>query len=266
MADEGLFPREANRQQDGNHSQNTKKVKLAHSTHSRPATFCSNCGLDYEYHPSGVQMKSNTEPSVCEVVTSPVTQFPVVDLIRIFSEPSPTYSYEARSTSQGQGGPYPGPKNLWHTAKDLVIVADPVLTLAIRSVVMRLKLKTIGTINDQSSIPSWRLFPLIEFGANAVEVDNHTAPYALLSILTKVLIGVLVRGGLNVADQDVVNDRRRKIKNRLLTPSHILRSLCGRPQSGLHQSLLLCFARAGVPLTPLDQLETAGANNDKNAE
>jgi hypothetical protein len=227
MADEALFHREATRKPGNKDSQSTKMAKVAREVHNHPGTFCSYCGLEYDRHTSLAKPEANLAERFNFCDATPM-QFPILDLNHTFLN----FSHRAslHCTFQGQ---VPRKKK-WRSAKNLLAVSDPTLTLAIRDVIIPLKLNTFITGSD---LLGQRMFPLLALGANVTDVENHIAPYALLSIVTKAFIGTLVRDGLEVANKDEVanrdefgKDQGRKTKTRLLTPSHILRSLGKRTQ------------------------------------
>jgi hypothetical protein len=232
MADAGHFPRRAIGKQDSNRSQHAKMAALFPSADQLSEMYCSHCGLDYLHHTSHTKMESE-ESSVCDMVPSSVTQLPIMDPSHFFSNLDPGIPM----------APYMVQNSLWHSAKNLIAVSDPTLTLAIRASVSQLRLKTFGYSNRFLSTPSGRSFPLTELGVSASEIDNHIAPYALLSIVIRSFIRALVRGGLIIADQDGFGKR----STRLLTPSHILRGLY--TQRELCRSLLPSIVPIGIPFT-----------------
>ena len=230
MADAGHFPRKAIGKQDNNRSQHAKMATLFPSADQLSEMFCSHCGL---HHTSHTKMESE-ESSVCDVVPSSVTRLPIMD-------PSQFFSIIVSDLGIPMA-PYMVQNSLWHSAKNLIAVSDPTLTLAIRASVIQLQLKTFGSGNRFLSTPGGRSFRLTELGVSATEIDNHIAPYALLSIVIRSFIRALVRGGLRIADQDAFGKRSR---TRLLTPSHILRGLY--TQRELCHSLLPSIVPIGVP-------------------
>jgi hypothetical protein len=248
MAAEGLFPRKATGKHDQDILQITATIEPAVS--ARPGKHCSHCGLEAEDHQSPIKTDSNpAAPPICEVVM----QLPTTDLSHLFSA-----SFHSNS-SQGQVDSYLNPRKPWRSTKSLVAMSDPDLTQAIREAVVALKLKSFRTTRrlPTSGLP---LFPLDEKGSDMVEIQNQIAPYALLSVLTKVFIGVLVRGGISIADQDRVRAGRRKIRIQLLTPSHILRGLRRQAHNESHH---LVLSRLGVPLNAIGPVDVKGSLKTK---
>ena len=241
MAAEGLFPRKATSKHDQDFFPITASVEPAES--ARPRNHCSHCGLEAEDHQS--TYSNPAAPPICEVVST-VMQLPTTDLSHLFSA-------SFHSNTQGHVDSYPNPRKPWRSTKSLVAMTDPDLTQAIREVVVALKLKSFRTNRlPTSGLP---LFPLDEKGSDVVEIQNQIAPYALLSVLTKVFVGVLVRGGLSIADQDRVRSGRRKIRVQLLTPSHIIRGLRRQAHNESHHLVLSCLSRLGVPLNAIGPVD-----------
>jgi hypothetical protein len=247
MADDGHFLREPTRK-TSEHLLNTDKGKFAQSLKLRPGMFCSYCGLDFELHPPSIQaMEENV---FCGAVrNSQVVKLPITDLGRVASEsPSPIIRESLHSTSQGQAASCHAHKLVPYSARDFVSISDPRLTLSILDVVSQLKLRCFEANAYSSPKLGLRLFPLGTVGKTASSVEDRLAPYALLAILTKAFIGLLIRDGVSVANQD--GAKSRSMNTRLLTPSHILRGIHGRALDQHSLISLLTFAR--VTLTGLE--------------
>ena len=125
--------------------------------------------------------------------------------------------------------------------------SDPTLVLAVRDLVESLRL---GTFRSVRGLPSESVFPLDQIGANTAEIDRHMAPFAVLSIVMKMFLGILVKGGLHIADRDwAVKDGRWKTGIRVLTPSHIVRGMYSSSHSEMW-AMLACCLRIGMPFEP----------------
>jgi hypothetical protein len=231
MVEEGLFPRK--RKQASQAPDGIQMDDL--STQSAPicsGTFCSGCGLD---HDSTVKIDSPTDPPICPIAHRQMMRLPIMEVTRLLSR-----SLHARTAEQEYSLPRSrGLTNNWELQRDLVAISDPLFTLAIHHLVSLLKLKTFPSACSET------LFPVSNLGPNVAQINNRMAPFALLSIITGILIKRLVRGGLRVADQDFsIYDGRRKTRARLLTPSHIIRGL----YTIENRALLSCLLRLGLPL------------------
>ncbi|KAJ6614812.1 hypothetical protein B0H10DRAFT_1950376 [Mycena sp. CBHHK59/15] len=99
------------------------------------------------------------------------------------------------------------------------------------------------------------------------EVEVYVAPYAMMSVLTKLFVRALVRTGLEIAARDLqralmhIDGRVRRLPSiadmsshwepRMLIPRHILRCVVARGwhwTDELGMALLGCLSRSGVPL------------------
>jgi hypothetical protein len=109
-------------------------------------------------------------------------------------------------------------------------------------------------------MPPGSPFPLSELGAFRSEVDAQLAPYALLASVTKNFIKLLVSSGLDTANRDMTmfaakakaegqsTRRTKRLRDRLLTPSHVIRGVAaGSVRHGhLEATLSLCLNKLGL--------------------
>jgi hypothetical protein len=144
--------------------------------------------------------------------------------------------------------------------KDLILMSDPALVVALRNVVEALALKTFRSTRHQNS-----LFPLDELGANAAEIEKHLAPFAVLSIATRAFLRILIKGGLYIAHRDgAINDLRWGSGGiRVLTPSHLVRGMYSSNHPEMW-AILACCLRVRLPFNPttITNLSADAAQND----
>lgn len=139
--------------------------------------------------------------------------------------------------------------------RDLVAVANPELTLAIRRLIQPLGLSRFDTLQPEPST-----FPLGGLAGSRTEVEEHLAPYSLMASATKSFISLLVDSGMAAANVDWLmagpkvkvggrySRKAKQNRDRLLTPSHIIRGLTGGSihREGTLNAASLCLSRLGM--------------------
>jgi hypothetical protein len=273
MEDENLFPRPPIEMLKSP-LQAPEKPKLGLAQITPPAMLCSVCGLNHQQlHSPSVTKTEATAPtesrlSSCKVVpeTTNWHSIAVVDIRHLLSFQSrpddyypSTQGFSHRFTTSDssrytitEAGSM---SRLLTSARDLVAIADPEFTMAMRTIVHPLGLSNFGRTPPGSSS-----FPLSELGAFRSEVDAQLAPYALLASVTKNFIKLLVSSGLDTANLDMSafaakakaegqsTRRTKRLRDRLLTPSHIIRGVAaGSARHGhLEATLFLCLNKLGL--------------------
>ena len=244
MVDEGLFLRDTPKNLVNSVAQDPRKdtghidAGLLDS-----ATYCFDCGLR---HGSMIKSESSPNTADCPYVRWRVRGFPIMDITQILSAPPAgrASKCDAIAPMKLRAG-----ESLDH---DLVATSDPMLVLAVRDLVESLRLETFRSVRGLPSV-----FPLNQIGANTAEIDQHMAPFAVLSIAMKMFLGILVKGGLHAADRDwAIDDGRWKTGIRVLTPSHVVRGMYTSSHSEMW-AMLACCLRIGMSFNP-----TAAGNID----
>lgn len=213
---------------------------------------------DMKYKALGPGHRLQMTALECDVVTSSshVYKMPMIDVGSILGTPSHALKVAKPVSAR------------WFKEHKLVAAADPKFTLAIRDVVLALKLPAFGAplapILDAPSHLSSPVYPLKTLGAASEQVHATLAPHALLALATQRFVKALVQGGLSVAVNDKVQaneaispdqrrgGRRRKEQDKaksILTPMHILRNIVGRGRRGnddLDTAIFACLCRIGI--------------------
>ena len=214
---------------------------------------------------------------MCEVVPRELqmARMPMVDIKRLLTREASLSAYGAFPASQTHRNGTSATLAQWLVSvrrwrdRDLVTLSDPHFTIAVRNIVMALKLPSFRFLPANSLEHASELlpeFPLTQFGATRAQVDAHLAPHALLALLMKKMVQVLVEGGLEASrcNQELVfglvgpqGDRhvkgaqgRGKEKEKsmkLLTPLHVMTGIVAcRKEDKLQQAVFQCLARLGT--------------------
>lgn len=265
LQDEGLFPRPV--LDTKNTSQAAKRSKLASTQPLPTAVLCSVCGMNHQQTKteSSVPLNGNT----CVIVHDDANwhKMPMINikhplglpLAPIHHQPPGTCLFTPGHTlavpnSIISTGPTPNSRYLSST-HDIVAVANPDLTMGISKIIRPLALSHFGRMSIDSTT-----FPICELGGSKTQVETQLAPYALLASVTKTFISLLVQSGLDAASLDVSviaaraksegrNTRKTRLtRDRLLTPSHIIRGLAGgsTQRGGALSATSLCLTRLGL--------------------
>jgi hypothetical protein len=165
----------------------------------------------------------------------------------------------------------------YYRSSVIVSAAHPKLTMAVRNVVMSLKLPTFSP-GSLDLFPSEQPFqqPLDALGTHRSRVEKHLAPHAILALATQQFIRVLIEGGVDVVNREKAtatglagSTARRKGRTEnekdkhisLLTPVHVLSNIItrgqGRSQTYREVDIAIagCLARLGV--SAIDSEDTA---------
>jgi hypothetical protein len=254
----------------------TKKVKANPAPMSPYAYLCSVCGLNHQAIHSTSAMKVESTISArapvtaCNIVNGTTNwhRMSMIDVRRPLGLPSSSVSYHSLNPHAFSQGAFTSPdlklynptempsiSQLLSSPRDLVAIANPKLSMAIRDIVQPLGLVCFDRLTPESS-----LFAFSECRGTKSQVETQVAPYALLASLTKSFVHLLVRSGLDAAGLDMSmatakakadgrsTRKSKQPRDRLLTPSHIIRGLTGgsiqrgRPLTAAS----LCLARLGI--------------------
>ncbi|KAH7915481.1 hypothetical protein BJ138DRAFT_997877 [Hygrophoropsis aurantiaca] len=266
LEDEGHFLRPSPNAQAT--PKDIKDNKKSTPPRSAQDEFCSLCGMKRRYHPSfNIKNEGSSTGFICDIVQDHRARPPCLDMTRIFNGnledmirhnpqdpfPSSDPSVSSKplvSTRAGHLSRY--------SSRDMVSITPPAMTLAVR--------RHIHSLNLPSFTESSRGVTDIYLRPRS-EVEDHLAPYALVSASLKGLIGILVRRGLDVAKQDLTKtllEGRKKSKPYMLTPSHIIRGLhSGATTSPTQTAVLLSLARLAVPTSFGRQLPAEQAPSEE---
>ncbi|KAF8643233.1 hypothetical protein AX16_009122 [Volvariella volvacea WC 439] len=238
-------------------------------------SWCPICGLKFDVHPTVPLIKEEdpsdsledkhiiypsfayrleTKQIICSIVPPElqITRIPIIGLNQ-FSKRLVNHSLPG---SHSPAKPY--------RASDLLVVAEPRLTLAIHNVIGRYRLPCFGSWSNLA--PSTNLdMPRFVLDNNETRdsFETRLAPHALLALATASFLKVLVRGGLEIARRDRISVTGQLASNQsttrkgtkkkdpavsMLTPVHILRGVIERGRNrglGVDVAVLECLARVG---------------------
>ncbi|OCH91897.1 hypothetical protein OBBRIDRAFT_774513 [Obba rivulosa] len=275
LEDEGLFPRAAGSGAADATERKKRRVQETDLAAAVSEVFCRRCGLHRQYHPTTVKSEVSDpvpaagavsaqsvfigvsdNPTACMSFSIEDTKLPLFDANQLM--------FRQLSSAAAQNAPYglsptvfaarrPSPAALQYSSRDLVASADPRVIIAIRSL-----LTATGLVRRSDGIPSFidpsHLSDLSQLPRSATE--DALATHALLALLTRCMVRLLVRGGLDTIRRDEeavrghIRPRRRVVEQvrRVLSPSHVLRGLTLNAQRRLADSAaLLLLARLGLP-------------------
>lgn len=254
--------------------QGPEKPKPGPAQTTPSVNLCSICGLNHQQlHSPSVPKIETTAPTAghhtaCKLVPEMMNwhSISIIDVrhpLNFQSRPVDYYP-SAQALSHRFTTPKSPPNTFTETsslsrtltsARNLVAIADPGFTMAIRMII-----QPLGLSNFNRTLPGSSPFPLSEFGASKSEVDTQLAPYALLASLTKIFVKLLVSSGLDAANLDMSvfaakakaegqsTRRTKRLRERLLTPSHIIRGVAAA--SGRHghaeAASSLCLNKLGL--------------------
>jgi hypothetical protein len=253
-------------------------------------SWCPICGQDVDAHviADGVK-KEVADPVVeapCSIISDNV-QMPIVDVRALLGpDGNPSQYHYGVVTSQ-----IDEPQRVYsYRAAHLVAACDPHLCLSVERVVGPLKLPAFPQSSiEPSPSQSGPRFPLDIMGTDKVAIESRLAPYAMLGLATQEFVRALVKGGLEVAEEEKANvgrhsrKRRRRIEGKnvgvsMLTPTHILTSVLSRGQgrrvplpvahsSRIDVAILGCLARLRVAADRGEPtVEWIGGNHKAQAE
>ncbi|PCH40183.1 hypothetical protein WOLCODRAFT_150222 [Wolfiporia cocos MD-104 SS10] len=270
MERESMFPRPRVKRKTPTSQEQHQKNGIAQGSIGLPA-FCRTCGLNQLVHPTDVKIENEDtdrkhisgtsilpQPSrsICLSFNGSSVRIPLFDVYHLLeSLPgvgavhgtsyglAPTM-FMPPATSHNKRAPPPG---------DLINIAHPRLVTAIRSISAAWKLQHLGTTSQGSS-------GVAELSETRQVVTDQLAPFALLATVTRCMIRLLVRRGVETYRQDetalqALGHQKRKMgrqqtsitPRRILTPSHILRGLAvGAQRELVDCAALLTIAELGV--------------------
>lgn len=140
-------------------------------------SFCPSCGFTLQSHVAAA--KGSFSGFSCNTDLVRYVQPPVVDVARLFRRGFPTDA---------------APPRIPPTDKDLVTLADPTLTIAVRALVSILKLPSFEMKDEMMEAGAHRLRT-----TSKEEVERQLAPYAILSLVTGAFLRHLVSRALLTA-------------------------------------------------------------------
>ena len=271
LEDEGLFPRPV---VDTSVRENAKKAQPV-PTPAKPA-LCSVCGLNHQPFYSTSAMKTelststNGTPATCSLIHDMTNwhRMPMVDIRRPLNLPSSSINYNSLNPHLISPGPITTQDSthctpagslsisqLLCSPHDLVAVANPEVIMAIREIVHSLRLSSFNRLSDNRVTKS--------------EMEAEMAPFALLASLTQTFVHLLVRSGLDNANLDVsmattkaksqgrIVRKTKQPRDRLLTPSHIIRGLTSSSVQRDRAAMSLCLARLGLGVSTSESVTVA---------
>ncbi|KAI0070446.1 hypothetical protein K474DRAFT_1776796 [Panus rudis PR-1116 ss-1] len=266
LEDEGQFPRDtissSGQRQESRRA--VRKTGNSNSSYVVPTEpYCRRCGLHYFFHPQaissshlpdqrGVKQEPTTNPipvnaisGACTVFNDGSAELPAFD-VRDYLPSNSRHDHAVKQEPPGDALAIPSQparvramSSTLLSSRNLVAVADARLVTAVRNVSATWRLGRLGGGGDHESSftpEAQRALDLKRLTTSKQETEDELAPYALLSLLTKCMTKLLVRGGVQVLRKDEKalqslgryerpRARQRVEVRRLLTPSHVLRGL-----------------------------------------
>lgn len=280
LEDEQLFPR-------GNNGKRSSILSYPSTKNDCSATavadaFCARCGLRKVYHPAPVKSEGSglfdghahsTVSLSLATLTSPCTTFveaislpPLLDikyLIGPFPENTASWFPYALAPSVFIS-PFVDREALRVDPAALVSCANPGLVSSIERLTQRWDIRYPSLrSNDNVREDGRTLADRTTLHRPKPEVFDRVAPYATLALLTRSVVKLLIRRGLESFRRDEMSlrsverqDRSRRrggqasgeasSTRRLLTPSHIFRGLASAARNEvLDSSVLIALSRLG---------------------
>lgn len=203
LEDEELFPR----------PKRTERRSIRETDLMAPISdsYCPSCGVALQAHVAA--FKSSDRPP-CDVTYH--VRPPAVDIARLFRHSDHIIRLASPRVPSLAAG----------ADRDLVHLADPLFTIAVRTLVTVLKLPHFDKVNVKE----------IGFGAPArsrvskEEVERNWAPYALLSLATGSFLRHLVQTALTASETASRHlNGGPLMRRRVVTPAHLF--------EGLHRDL-----------------------------
>lgn len=271
LEDEGQFPRPFKDTVVQNPQPPAKKTKGSSSQPLIPAILCSVCGLNHQHNPSSataIKTESVTHAPSCTLVHDDTgwQRMSMLDARRLLGLPSSPISDQLPTPHLlAPGQVLDTPKSIGvhpieptsisrflSSSRDLVAIASPELVIAIQKLIRPLSLPHFELGSSEQFQRTW------ELDKPRAQVEAQLAPYALMASLTKNFVGLLVNTGMQTAtlDSSMAAARARaegrstrktkQTRDRLLTPSHIIRGLAGVQGSSICSATALCLTRLGI--------------------
>ncbi|KAJ7632610.1 hypothetical protein FB45DRAFT_912929 [Roridomyces roridus] len=259
---------------NGYFPKSTVTLKQAQVIQTFRGGFCHVCGLSNRLHgvnsdpPQSVKPEARSSVGVADSfichITPPELQtsrLPMVDIGQLFPLRPLPVTVPLLQPPELSGKVVTANWN--SRAPALLATADPKLIDAVRELVSALKLSTFSSCTT-ASVPGFPSFP-IDPTLPSTEIRSQLAPYAMLSLLIKPFVRGLVKTGLEAAARDrqrvmgQVDGRARRLpsvielyndRERMLTPSHILRGVVTGWKDEAGMATMGSLVRSGVPVAP----------------
>lgn len=263
LEDEGQFPRPSKGAASKNPPPPAKKAKGASSQPLVATILCSVCGLNHQHNLSAAtatKTESATHAPSCSVVhnDSGWHKMSMLDVRRLLGFPSgptgdqiftPQPFYHGLDTIESTPVNATPISRFLSSSRDLVAIASPELIIAMKRLIQPLSLSHFELISSES---------LQEMDKPRAQVEAQLAPYALLASLTECFVGLLVNTGMQAAALDLSvaaarsraegrsNRKTKQSRDRLLTPSHVIRGLASVQGSSIYSATSLCLTPLGI--------------------